>query len=338
MSIEFSLEELKAIREEYAKGATDSQFANFIREAKTRNLIPGKHLYFQLRTVKEYDETLHTSTYVKRAIHLTSIDFFRLTAQRTKEYQGQKRPVWLYYTNGSFNRSEVPLPDQTPYAVEVSVFRTNFQEPITVTARFDAYAVYYRDKDKFKLNSMWEKRGPEQLAKCAEAQALRQAFPEELGGLYIAEEIRDDEVPAGAESVQSKPADAQAPPKAEVLTEKSGETAPLGVPKAVIPNDLMPIADILPDLATAQKPNGSTDDLFPTKEERTAFLNRLRYIMKTVLPKVGVQNADEVMKAFVQRFTGKESTKDYTKSDWNKVLAALDAAKESGKLVELVTF
>lgn len=38
-------------------------------------------------------------------------------------------------------------------------------------------------------NSMWQKRVHAQLAKCAEAEALRSAFPEELGGLAIAEEM-----------------------------------------------------------------------------------------------------------------------------------------------------
>lgn len=51
-------------------------------------------------------------------------------------------------------------------------------------------------------NDMWEKRSMGQLEKCAEAGALRKAFPEELGNEYAAEEmegrdiIRMDEEPA----------------------------------------------------------------------------------------------------------------------------------------------
>ena len=41
---------------------------------------------------------------------------------------------------------------------------------------------------------MWQKRKFGQIAKCAEAEALRCAFPEELGGIYTAEEMRDQEV------------------------------------------------------------------------------------------------------------------------------------------------
>jgi hypothetical protein len=44
------------------------------------------------------------------------------------------------------------------------------------------------------LNSMWTKRKRGQLAKCAEAGALRKAFPEESGGIISAEEVVDDHI------------------------------------------------------------------------------------------------------------------------------------------------
>lgn len=200
--LQFTEEELKAIRKEYAAGATDEQFSNFIRECRTRNLIPGRHVYFQTRTAKEYDKQAGAYVYVTRAISLTSIDAFRLIAQRTGQYKGQQPPVFIYLDNdgGPTVESKVPLPasgsteaPRQPWAVRVGIYREGFLEPLTVTARFTAYAVTYEDKQgRTKLNSMWSKRGPEQLAKCAEALALRQAFPEDLGGLYIAEEIKDE--------------------------------------------------------------------------------------------------------------------------------------------------
>jgi hypothetical protein len=42
------------------------------------------------------------------------------------------------------------------------------------------------------LNSMWTKRKRGQLSKCAEAGALRKAFPEESGGIISADEVIDD--------------------------------------------------------------------------------------------------------------------------------------------------
>src|SRR5258708_3313953 len=88
--------ELTAIRAEYAKGATETQFTNFMRECRERDAIPGKHLYFQLRSSKEYNPDLRTTEWTKRAVHLTSIDFLRLVAQRTGEWQGIQKPEWIY--------------------------------------------------------------------------------------------------------------------------------------------------------------------------------------------------------------------------------------------------
>ena len=44
------------------------------------------------------------------------------------------------------------------------------------------------------LNSMWTRRPYAQLAKCAEAGALRKAFPEELGSTYVPEEVAGGEI------------------------------------------------------------------------------------------------------------------------------------------------
>ena len=49
---------------------------------------------------------------------------------------------------------------------------------------------YGRDTmDTFSPNSIWRRRPRGQLEKCAEAAALRRAFPEELGSEYAAEEV-----------------------------------------------------------------------------------------------------------------------------------------------------
>lgn len=201
-SKKYNAAELKAIRASFAPGSTDDDFQNFIREAEERNLIPGRHVYFQLRKAKLYDASSGTYYYGNKATYVTSIDSFRLNAQRTGKYRGQDQATYIYIdtkTGEPSIRSTVPLTvegstktPRQPWAVEVGVHRSDFDQPLKVVARFDAYAVYYRKDNKQLLTEMWEKRGPEMLAKCAEALALRQAFPEELGGLYINEEIKDD--------------------------------------------------------------------------------------------------------------------------------------------------
>src|SRR5437660_3273369 len=201
VSLNYTAAQLAAIRAEYAKGANDAQFENFMRECVTRNLIPGKHVYFQLRKGREWDSKSKSYIYLEKPIHITSIDALRLIAQRTGEYQGQGPITWLYLyeDKDGFISNDIPLPQEgstsiprRPWAARATVFRKGFAQPIQVVARFDAYSQTYKDDGQQKLTLMWEARGPEQLAKCAEALALRQAFPEELGQLYLLEELREE--------------------------------------------------------------------------------------------------------------------------------------------------
>ena len=200
--MEFTEAELTAFRAEYAKGATDTQFDLFISECKARQLRPGVHLVFQLRNAKEYDPTLNASVFVKKAYWITTVSALRLIAQRTGEYLGQAPDEFVYLDSDGLPtiKSEFPLPTskenpvpREPWVARAKVYRKGFIEPMVGMARFEAYAATRKDGTQLVLTDMWAKRGSEQLQKCAEALALRKAYPEELGNLFIAEELRNEE-------------------------------------------------------------------------------------------------------------------------------------------------
>lgn len=194
--------ELKAMKQEYAKNASQQQFDLWLAECRNRGLVPVKDVVLQIRATKEWNPETRTKEFVKKAVHITTIQALRKLAERTGKYAGQLPSVWVYLDDAGNPaiQSDVPLPDKNslsqprrPWAAKASVVRHGFPNPITVPARFEAYAQYFSDGSSQQLNSTWANRGPEQLEKCAEALALRKAFPEELGGLYLQEEFTDEE-------------------------------------------------------------------------------------------------------------------------------------------------
>lgn len=116
----------------------------------------------------------------------TGIDGFRLIARRatdaTNGTLGYKPTLWMT-DQGQW--LEVWPFDTAPVAAKVTVIRNGGEFP--AIAMFREYAGRKRDGS---LTQMWDNRKAGMLAKCAEALALRMAFPQDLSGLYTADEMQ----------------------------------------------------------------------------------------------------------------------------------------------------
>jgi phage recombination protein Bet len=114
-----------------------------------------------------------------------SIDGARLVAQRSGQYEGQTPIQW---SNDGIEWVDVWLDAKPPRASRCGVWRTNFREPVYAVATWDGFAP--KNKSTGAVTGLWATGlGAHMLAKCAEMLALRKAFPMELSGLYVPEEM-----------------------------------------------------------------------------------------------------------------------------------------------------
>ncbi|HEX4112725.1 MAG TPA: phage recombination protein Bet [Stellaceae bacterium] len=174
----FNPDQIDLIKRTICKGATNDELALFMYQAEKTGLDP---LARQIYSIERREQ--RNGQWISVRSIQTSIDGFRLIAERSGKYSGQRGPEWC---GKDAIWTDVWLQTEPPAAARVGILRSDFAEPCWGVARFDAYA----QKKDGKPTRMWAVMADVMLAKCAEALALRKAFPQELSGLYIGDEMQ----------------------------------------------------------------------------------------------------------------------------------------------------
>lgn len=171
--IEYNRDQIDLIKRTFAQGATDDEFQLFIMTAQRLGLRPEAR---QIHMVKRPSYDAATREYIDKMSIQTGIDGYRLIADRTGEYAPGREPTYAYGDGGR-------LISATAY---VKKFVRGEWHEVAATAHFDEYAQKKKDGTP---TQMWSTKPHIMLAKCAEALALRRAFPAELSGVYTDEEM-----------------------------------------------------------------------------------------------------------------------------------------------------
>lgn len=161
----FSPADIDLIRRTIAKEANDAEFEYFLKIASLRRLNPlTNQIYLSIYNRHNADK--------RSSVVQTTIHGLRLIADRTGRYIPGRAATYQYNEQGD-------LMSATAYVMRYHPASQTWHE-VSDTAYFAEYD---------KKESLWKSMPHVMLAKCAEALALRRAFPEDTSGLYTDDEI-----------------------------------------------------------------------------------------------------------------------------------------------------
>lgn len=201
----FSDVQVAALRQLGVEDVPEGDLRVFFHQCVRLGLDPfTRQIYLIGRDENKQDPRTKQWIKVKKYTIQTAIDGYRVVARRAAERAGvelsyEGDPMWCG-PDGKWKPIWVgPNP---PAAARIVVTRGG--------ERFPGVAMYHEfvqmagGKDNPRPNSMWSKMPAHMLMKCATAAALRSAFPHDLSGIYIDEEMPYQVIDSDGAPVQVK--------------------------------------------------------------------------------------------------------------------------------------
>lgn len=175
----FTTEQVALIHRTMMEGASKDDVALFVATCERTGLDP-----FARQIMPSSRNTQKNGSWVTLWTWLVTIDGLRKIAVDSGDYEGQEGPWWCG-PDGVWK--EIWTDPKNPcFAAKVLVHRKGFRQGLSGIAKYGSYVQKKKDGTP---NQVWSTLGDHMTAKCAEALALRRAYPNEMAGLYTADEM-----------------------------------------------------------------------------------------------------------------------------------------------------
>lgn len=280
----FTPEQREQVKKLFCKGLNPEQQEQFCIVCERMQLDPfTRQIYARAQNVNKGDD--QNPRWEKELVIITSIDGMRTIAERTGQYRGQTIPEFYYAGDegkvGWFDvwvgKGDNQL--SVPEAARIGVYRETFPHPLVRVARYHSFVQYAGRGNNKSPTAFWRRMPDVMLLKCAEAAALRAAFPLFLGGVYIEEEVAANEEASGAPEGELPPSAGEAAPTAGEATtapaattkatrqRKAAEKTEPPAPAATPPADPAPAAPATPPASTTPPPAAAPAPAAPEDED-----------------------------------------------------------------------
>lgn len=229
------------------------------------------------------------------------IDGYRAIADRTQLCAGNDDPL---FDEGLTQHQMLTQGRKQPLTATVTVYKVvgGVRCPFTATASWDAYAPKPSNTEgEGGADFMWKKMGMLMLAKCAEALALRKAFPAELSGVYTDEEMHQAgrEVTVTLDQAVQAPAAVAAPAALPApVAAAAPQARPAAQPMAQAPKP----AQAAPQAAQAPK------QAAPAAEAQPADENALDDLRLALADAVDAAEAERLHNRFANAYKSNPAT------------------------------
>lgn len=165
------------------KGASPEMICTLVDYCKARKLDPLKRPFHIVQVWDNEARRMAESIW-------PGIGELRTTAMRTGNYAGKSEIEFGPDQKKTWEGLTVEFPEWA----QCRVYRIVGGQRVEFAGSKVYWLETYASKKGGAPNAMWAKRPRGQLAKCAEAEALRSAFPEEIGHQLTAEEMEGQSI------------------------------------------------------------------------------------------------------------------------------------------------